>query len=123
MRAALECPPRPDPREELYEPRRQNLTDKSPIKICTNFVRAPRPIPHTEFGEIAGGTAGDFTEFRVWNRTRSPDEIRADFDRTFVGEVLPSGLVQFFPGVGPWGTLKGGAHVVKVAESPNLLPS
>jgi putative heme-binding domain-containing protein len=68
-----------------------------------------------------GGTAGDLTEFRVWNRTRSAEEIRADFDRTFAGESLPSGLAHYFPGAGPWGTLKGGAHVEKVADSPNLL--
>jgi hypothetical protein len=68
-----------------------------------------------------GGTAGDLTELRVWNRTRSADEIRADFDRTFAGESLPSGLVHYFPGAGPWGTLKGGAQVEKVADSPSLL--
>jgi putative heme-binding domain-containing protein len=57
----------------------------------------------------------------VWNRTRSAEEIRADFDRTFASESLPSGLVHYFRGAGPWGTLKGGAHVEKVADSPSLL--
>ncbi len=67
------------------------------------------------------GTAGDLTEFRVWNRVRTPEEIRADFDRTFEGEPLPSGLVHYFPGSGPWGPLKGSAEVRKISDAPSLL--
>jgi putative heme-binding domain-containing protein len=61
------------------------------------------------------------TEFRVWNLARTPEEIRNDFDRTFAGEPLPSGLVHYYPGAGPWGSLKGGAHVEKVPDAPTLL--
>ena len=67
------------------------------------------------------GTEGELTEFRVWNRTRSGGEIRADFDRTYAGQARPSGLVHFFMGAGPWGTLKGGARVEKIFNAPALL--
>jgi putative heme-binding domain-containing protein len=69
----------------------------------------------------AGGTAAELTEFRVWNIARTPEEIRNDFDRTFSGEPLPSGLVHYYPGAGPWDALKGGAHVEKVPDAPALL--
>lgn len=67
------------------------------------------------------GTAGSLTEFRVWNLARSAEEIRSDFDRTFAGELIPSGLVHYYPGGGPWGTLKGGAKIEKVTDAPPLL--
>ncbi len=35
-----------------------------------------------------GGTSGAFTEFRVWNRTRTAEEIRANFDRVIVGRAF-----------------------------------
>lgn len=67
------------------------------------------------------GTAGAFTEFRVWNRARASAEIRADFDRTLAGEARPPGLVFFASGSGPWGDLGGGARVEKIADAPALL--
>lgn len=67
------------------------------------------------------GTLGELTEFRVWDRARAAEDIRADFDRTFSGEPRPSGLVHFFAGAGPWGELKGGARVEKIFDAPALL--
>jgi putative heme-binding domain-containing protein len=67
------------------------------------------------------GTAGELTEYRVWNFARTGEEIRADFDRTFVGEPLPSGLVHYYPGAGPWGSLHGNAKVERVTDAPTLL--
>jgi putative membrane-bound dehydrogenase-like protein len=69
----------------------------------------------------AKGTAGWLSEFRVWNRVRSAEEIRADFDRSFEGETKPAGLVHYFPGAGPWGKLHSGAKVVKTSDFPPLL--
>jgi putative membrane-bound dehydrogenase-like protein len=69
----------------------------------------------------AKGTAGWLSEFRVWNRTRSAEEIRADFDRSFEGETKPAGLAHYFPGAGPWGKLHGGAKIVKSSDFPPLL--
>jgi putative heme-binding domain-containing protein len=69
----------------------------------------------------AKGTAGWLSEFRVWNRVRSAEEIRADFDRSFEGETKPAGLAHYFPGAGPWGKLHSGAKVVKTSDFPPLL--
>ncbi len=69
----------------------------------------------------AKGTAGWLSEFRVWNRTRTAEEIRAEFDRSFEGEARPAGLTHFFPGAGPWGKLQSGAKVVKTSDFPPLL--
>jgi putative membrane-bound dehydrogenase-like protein len=69
----------------------------------------------------AKGTAGWLSEFRVWNRARSAEEIRADFDRSFEGETKPAGLAHYFPGAGPWGKLHSGAKVVKTSDFPPLL--
>src|SRR5262249_15833102 len=74
------------------------------------------------------GTAGWLTEYRVWNRARSGDEIRPDFDRSFGTEGgptgragQPAGLVFYASGAGPWGTLQAGAKVLKTTDSPPLL--
>ncbi len=89
----------------------------------TDDRKVTAPFTSLDIGRTTpnSGTLGDLTEFRVWNRVRSGDEIRSDFDRTFSGEPLPSGLVHFFTGPGPWGTLKGGARVEKVFDGPALL--
>ncbi len=68
-----------------------------------------------------GGTGGWLSEFRVWNRARTADEIRTHFDRSLAGEARPEGLVFFAPGSGPWGTLRGGARVEKTTDYPALL--
>jgi len=67
-----------------------------------------------------GGTAGAMTEFRVWNRARSAEEIRADFDRTYEGEARPSGLVYYGSG-SSWGELAAGARIERATDSPKLL--
>lgn len=79
----------------------------------------PLDIGRTTPGD--GGTAGWLSEFRVWNRARTADEIRANFDRSFAGEPQPDGLVFFAPGSGPWGALRGGARVETTTDYPALL--
>ena len=68
----------------------------------------------------AKGTAGWLSEFRVWNRARTPDEILADFDRSFEGESKPAGMIAYFGG-SEWRQLKPGAKVQKTSEFPPLL--
>ncbi len=68
----------------------------------------------------ARDTAGWLTEFRVWNRPRTAEEIRADFDCSFEGEVTPSGLQYYFTGTN-WPPLKGSARVAGTADFPPLL--
>ena len=69
-----------------------------------------------------GGTSGELMEFRIWNKERSAEEIRANFNRRFAGSTsTPEGLVHYFPHGGPADKLSGGAQISAVAEAPHLL--
>src|SRR5205085_1190101 len=58
----------------------------------------------------------------IWNRVRTAEEIRADFDRSFEEDAKPAGLVHYFSGAAPgWGKLHGSAKVEKAADFPALL--
>lgn len=84
-----------------------------------------KPVPaRFEHCQIAwttpnGGTAGWLAEYRVWNRERTADEIRADFDRSYESEQAP-GLVAYFSG-SHWGKLRNGARVEKSQDFPPLM--
>lgn len=66
------------------------------------------------------GTRGRLAEFRVWNRARTPDEIRADFDRSFVDAAdRPASLVAVH-GESAWGDVAGGARVEPAPDAPTL---
>jgi len=82
---------------------------------------APQKFEHCRIGwTIPGkGTAGWLNEFRVWNRARTPEEIRRDFDRSYAGEQT-SGLVHYFSGT-QWGLCQAGAHIEKTQDFPPLL--
>ncbi|MCB1278275.1 PVC-type heme-binding CxxCH protein [Prosthecobacter sp.] len=62
-----------------------------------------------------GGTEGVMTEFRVWNRARTPQEIRANFDR-----ILESaeGMTRYDS---KWGKPGKGARIAKTIDTPPLL--
>ncbi|HWN94633.1 MAG TPA: LamG-like jellyroll fold domain-containing protein, partial [Methylomirabilota bacterium] len=83
---------------------------------------APQKFEHLRVGWTAPaqGTAGWLSEFRIWDRARSADEIRGDFDRSFEGEARPSRLVHYFTGTN-WSKLQPGAKVVKTSDFPPLL--
>ncbi len=67
------------------------------------------------------GTRGRIAEFRLWNGARTADEIRADFDRSFVGDAMrPPSLVSFHGGTS-WGTLAGDARVEPSLDAPKLV--
>ncbi|HSH96395.1 MAG TPA: family 16 glycoside hydrolase [Roseimicrobium sp.] len=66
------------------------------------------------------GTSGMFSEYRVWKTARTAQEIRENFDRTFVGETKPSTLVLHFGGAN-WGKPGGKAKVELVEDAPILL--
>ncbi|MEW6303035.1 MAG: PVC-type heme-binding CxxCH protein [Verrucomicrobiota bacterium] len=66
------------------------------------------------------GTAGWLSDFRVWTRARTADDIRANFDRSYEGETRPAGLAHLFAG-NHWGKPRPGAQVVKTADYPPLL--
>jgi len=66
-----------------------------------------------------GGTAGWLGELRIWNRARTPEEIRATFDRSYAGQTA-DGLVKCFSG-DAWGQLHPGAQVEKTQDFPAQL--
>ena len=68
----------------------------------------------------AKGTAGMLAEFRVWDRCRTAEEIRAEFDLSYEGETNVQHLVHHFFGE-RWGKLHGNAKVKKTLDPPPLL--
>jgi len=82
---------------------------------------APQKFEHCRIAwTIPGrGTAGWLSEFRVWNRARTPEEIRRDFDRSYANDPAP-GLVHYFSGE-HWGPCQAGARVEKTQDFPALL--
>jgi putative membrane-bound dehydrogenase-like protein len=84
---------------------------------------APQKFENCRVGWTAtpGGTAGWLTEYRVWSRARTADEIRRDFDRSFEVENRPSGLAHYFTGTNGWDAVLASAKVEKTADYPPLL--
>lgn len=68
---------------------------------------------------VARGTGGAFAETRIWNRARTPAEIRASFDRAFPGDSPPEGLVHRL-GSSP-AQPAAGARTARTIEGPPLL--
>jgi putative heme-binding domain-containing protein len=68
-----------------------------------------------------GGTRGRLAEVRIWNRARTADEIRDDFDRSYAGdEDRPDSLVAVHSGAA-WGELAGDARIEPAFDAPTLL--
>jgi putative heme-binding domain-containing protein len=86
--------------------------------------RETTPYPGLRIGlstPRSGGTRGRLAEFRVWNRARTPEEIRADFDRSYTGdEPLPASLVSFHGGTA-WGEVTGKARIEPAVDAPTLV--
>ncbi len=81
----------------------------------------PYPDLRVGFSNIRGGTQGRVAEFRVWNQARTADQIRADFDRSYVGDdSRPASLVTFHGGT-EWGALAGDARVEPALDAPKLV--
>jgi putative heme-binding domain-containing protein len=81
----------------------------------------PYPGLRVGFSTFPGGTQGRIAEFRVWDRARTADEIRAEFDRSYVGDDgRPESLVTFHGGAA-WGTLAGDARVEPALDAPKLV--
>jgi putative heme-binding domain-containing protein len=80
---------------------------------------APGRIENIRIGWTggAGGTEGALAEYRLWDRARSADEIRRDFDRSF-GTEKPAGLVFESSSAASWGKLHSGAKIVKTSDLP-----
>ncbi len=79
----------------------------------TSAAKEPRRFEKlTPFrSTTAGGTAGEFAEFRVWSSCRSADEIRA-------GANLALTVSLFTASGANWGKLHGSAKVERTADFP-----
>ncbi|NNE92033.1 MAG: DUF1080 domain-containing protein [Verrucomicrobiales bacterium] len=88
-------------------------------------TRAMTPLTGLRVGystRKSGGTSGALTEYRIWNRERSPQEIRQYFDRSFAGAEKPDGLVFYNAGGDKsWGKLGKGASIARTTDLPPLL--
>jgi len=84
---------------------------------------APQKFEHVRIAWTGTpkGTAGALSEFRVWNRERNADEIRATIDRALDVLPKPDSLVFRAAGAGPWGKLASGAKITKTSDFPPLL--
>lgn len=87
--------------------------DCQPLKDTFDRLDIGRVAP-------AKGSAAMFAEYRVWDRCRAADEIRADFDRSYEGKTSVPHLVHYFSGTN-WGTLRGNAKVKMTLDAPPLL--
>ncbi len=82
---------------------------------------------------VAKGTAGQFAEYRIWHTCRTPEEIRANFDRTGLaanstpeklGDVSAkptSGLAFYRPLGAAWQGNRAGARVKRTMDFPELV--
>lgn len=66
------------------------------------------------------GTAGAFEEFRVWNVSRSGEEIRRDFRTSMDGEA-PAGLVLRLSGNHTGTAMEGSARIGMTMDFPDLV--
>jgi putative heme-binding domain-containing protein len=97
---------------------------------------APGRLENVRIGWTGGkgGTQGALAELRLWNRARTADEIRRDFDRSLGVTKLPDsgpfprnginptfGLVFRGSGADGWGTLQKGAQIAKTSDFPPIL--
>jgi len=86
-----------------------------------------KPAPHKMENVRIGwtgprGARGMFSEFRIWNRVRTPQEIRDNFDRGIDDKSKADGLI--FHGSGDkWPRLHGKARITKTSDLPPLLTS
>jgi putative heme-binding domain-containing protein len=81
----------------------------------------PYPDLRVGWSNTRGGTQGRIAEFRVWNQARTADQIRADFDRSYVGDDgRPASLVTFHGGAA-WSGLAGDARVEPALDAPKLV--
>lgn len=83
---------------------------------------APQKFEKLRIGwaQPAKGTQGMLSEFRIWNRVRSPEEIRNHFDRGMEDASKSDGLAYHGTG-NDWGRLRGKARVTKTSDLPPLL--
>jgi putative heme-binding domain-containing protein len=84
-----------------------------PLKGAFNNLDVGRVAP-------AKGTSGMLAEFRVWDRSRTAEEIRTEFDLSYEGQTNVAHLVHHFSGAS-WGKLHGNVKIKKTLDPPPLV--
>jgi putative heme-binding domain-containing protein len=86
----------------------------------SSSAKTREKFEHLRIGWTApgNGTAGWLTEYQVWNRARTAEEIRATFDRAL--ESKDPGLTHYFSGTN-WPKQVDSARVMKSGNFPTLL--
>ena len=102
---------------------------------ATSHATEKRDFEHLKVGysNPSGGTAGEFAEFRIWNRCRSADDIRATANlamesRAGVSPVSPrdstlageTPALLYHGAADSWGRLHGAAHLERTSDLPPL---
>ncbi len=85
--------------------------------------RAPQKFERLRIGWTTpkGGTSGAFSEFRLWKRARTAEEIVATFDRSLDEGEKPADLLFSSRGAANWGQLNSGVKVAKTMDYPPVL--
>lgn len=80
------------------------------------------PLANMKVGQsiVPGGSTMQIREYRIWNRERTAEEIRDDFQTSYTG-ARPAGLVHHFDAGSPGLKLQGKASVVLVDDAPKLI--
>jgi putative heme-binding domain-containing protein len=84
---------------------------------------APQKFENVRIGWASPGgknTKGELAEFRIWKTVRTPDQIRAAFDRRIEGKAK---YLLFDSSYDGWHDLHGKAHVVNTSDYPPVLSS
>lgn len=102
-----------DGRFRIYIDGELDNADCQPLEDTFDNLDVGRVAP-------AKGSGAMYAEFRVWDRCRSDDDIRASFDLSYEGHTNVAHLVHYFFG-NNWGKLRGGAKVKKTLDGPPLL--
>lgn len=69
----------------------------------------------------AGGTAGEFAEFRVWKTCRSADQIRSSANLAMEQATATRSALVFHGSEQTWGKLHGGAKIEPTLDFPPLV--
>ena len=80
------------------------------------------PLKNMKVGQsiVPGGSTMQIREYRIWDRERTAQEIRDDFQTSYTG-VKPAGLVYHFDAGSPNLKLGGKASVILVDDAPKLV--
>ena len=85
-------------------------------------MKVPGKFEHLAVGRSspAGGTAGEFAEYRIWKVCRTADEIRANANLILDAKAGGTDLIYLGSGSN-WGKFHGKAHIERTADLPPVV--